>query len=59
MRYKVHKLEVKEDSAQELLENYLNQIKGEVISVVPFNSPVFKFMGATSRVKFFLIVEKI
>ena len=59
MRYKVHRLEVKEKTAQEQLEDYLNQLRGEVISVTPFASPVFLMMGATSRVKFFLIVEKI
>jgi hypothetical protein len=59
MRYKVHRLEVKEKTAQEQLEDYLNQLRGEVISVVPFVSPVFLMMGATSRVKFLLIVEKI
>ena len=59
MRYKVHRLEVKEKTAREQLEDYLNQLRGEVISVVPFVSPVFLMMGATSRVKFLLILEKI
>ena len=59
MQYKVHRVDVKEDDAQKQLEDYLNLLKGEVISIVPFNSPIFMFMGATSRVKFFLIVEKV
>jgi hypothetical protein len=59
MQYKVHRLDVKEGDANKQLEDFLNLLKGEVISIVPFNSPLFMLMGATSRVKFFLIVEKI
>lgn len=58
MKYKVHRLEVNENNAQEQLESFLNLLKGEVLSVAPFNTPKFKAMGATSIVKFFLIVEK-
>ncbi len=59
MKYRVHRLEVKQDSAQEKLEQFLNKLKGEVMSVVPYVSPVFQFMGATAKVNFLLIVEKI
>jgi len=59
MKYKVHRLDVKEGEAQRQLEDFLNLLRGEVIAVIPFNSPLFMLMGATSRVKFFLIVEKI
>ena len=59
MKYRVHRLKVKQDSAQEKLEQFLNQLKGEVLTIVPYVSPVFQFMGATSKVNFLLIVEKI
>lgn len=59
MRYKVHQLAVKEETAQKQLEDYLNMLKGEVMAVIPYSSPVFLFMGATSKVRFLLIVEKI
>ena len=59
MKYKVHRLEVKQDSAQEKLEQFLNRLEGEVVSVVPYISPVLQGMGATAKVNFLLIVEKI
>jgi len=59
MKYRVHRLKVKQDSAQEKLEQFLNQLEGEVLSIVPYVSPVFQFMGATAKVNFLLIVEKI
>jgi hypothetical protein len=58
MKYRVHQLEVKRDTAQEKLQSFLNQLEGEVLAVVPYVSPVFQPMGATSKVDFLLIVEK-
>ena len=37
---------------------FLNQMKGELSSVIPYPVPKFQGMGATSKVKFLLIVEK-
>ena len=59
MKYKVHRLEVKKENAQEKLEQLLNSLKGEVLSVMPFVVPSFQFMGATSKVDYLLIVERI
>jgi hypothetical protein len=59
MRYRVHRLEVKKDTAQEKLELFLNQQRGEVLAVIPYVIPVFRPMGATSKVDFLLIVEKV
>jgi rhamnose utilization protein RhaD (predicted bifunctional aldolase and dehydrogenase) len=59
MKYKVHRLEVKKDTAQEKLESFLNDIRGEVLAVVPYVIPSFQFMGATSKVDFLLIVERL
>jgi rhamnose utilization protein RhaD (predicted bifunctional aldolase and dehydrogenase) len=59
MKYQVHHLEVKRDTAQERLQNFLNQLKGEVLAVVPYISPTFQLMGATSKVDYLLIVEKV
>ena len=58
MQYHVHRIEVKEDTAQEKLQSFLNQLDGEVLSIVPFVSPTFQGMGATAKVNFLLIVEK-
>jgi len=59
MKYRVHHLEVKKETAQEKLEHFLNRLEGEVLSIVPYVSPKFQFMGATSEVDFLLIVEKV
>lgn len=58
MKYRVHRLEVKKDTAQETLEQFLNRLEGEVLSIVPYVIPAFQGMGATSKVDFLLIVEK-
>ena len=58
MTYRVHHLEVNEATVQEKLEHFLNQLEGEVLSVIPYPTPKFQGMGATSKVKFLLIVEK-
>ncbi len=59
MGYQVHQLHVKRDNAGEKLEQFINRLDGEVISILPFTSPTFQFMGATSKVDFLLIIEKV
>ena len=59
MKYRVHRLEVKKDTAQEKLEHFLNQLQGEALSIIPYVTPTFQGMGATAKVDFLLIVEKV
>jgi rhamnose utilization protein RhaD (predicted bifunctional aldolase and dehydrogenase) len=59
MKYKVHRLQVNKETAQEKLEEFLNELKGEVLAVVPYVAPTFQLMGATAKVDFLLIVEKV
>jgi rhamnose utilization protein RhaD (predicted bifunctional aldolase and dehydrogenase) len=59
MKYRVHQIDVKKDTAQEKLERFLNQLDGEVLSVVPYVTPTFQVMGATAKVDFLLVVEKV
>ena len=59
MKYRVHRLEVNSDNMQERLEQALNTLKGEVIAVFPNVKPTFKPMGATAKVDFLLVVEKV
>ena len=58
MKYKVHKLEVKRDNMQEKLQDFINQLSGEIISIIPNVKPTFQLMGATAKVDFLLIVER-
>ena len=37
---------------------FLNQMEGELASVMPYPVPRLQGIGATSKVKFLLIVEK-
>lgn len=59
MKYRVHRLEVNRENMQQLLEQLLNRLEGEVIAVMPNVRPTFQLMGATSKVDFILIVEKV
>jgi hypothetical protein len=59
MKYKVHRIDVESDNMQEKLEQFLNSLDGEVISIFPDIRPTFQGMGATAKIDFLLIVEKI
>jgi hypothetical protein len=43
---------------QEKLEQYLNKLGGEVVSIIPNVRPTFQLMGATAKIDYILIVEK-
>ena len=58
MKYKVHRVEVKRNNMQERLEQYINNLEGEVVSVIPDVRPTFQGMGATAKIDFLLVVEK-
>jgi hypothetical protein len=59
MKYKVHRLDVKSNDMQYKLEEFLNKLNGEVLAVFPNVKPTFQLMGATAKVNFLLIVEKL
>ena len=59
MKYKVHRFDIKMDKDQARLEQFLNNLEGEVVSIVPNVKPTFQGMGATAKVNFLFIVEKL
>jgi hypothetical protein len=59
MKYRVHRIEVKSENMQEKLENFINNLEGEVTSIIPNIRPTFMGMGATAKIDFLLIVEKL
>jgi hypothetical protein len=59
MKYRVHRLEVKEGTAQDKLERFLNQLEGEALAIVPYAKPKLQGMGTAAKVAFLLVVEKI
>jgi hypothetical protein len=46
------------DKDQEKLEEFLNNLKGDLVSIIPNVKPTFQGMGATAKVDFLFIVEK-
>jgi hypothetical protein len=44
---------------QEKLENFINKMDGELISVIPDIRPTFQLMGATAKIDFILVIEKL
>lgn len=59
MKYRVHRIDVDKNTMQDKLEQFLNKLNGEVISVFPNVKPTFQLMGATSKVDYLIVVEKI
>ena len=57
MKYKVHKLNLKLAQEPEILESFLNNLKGEVVALIPDVTTQFLCYG--SKVSNILIVEKI
>ena len=59
MKNKVHRLDVKPDNMQLKLEKFLNELDGEIVAIIPNVKPTFQLMGATAKVDYLLIVEKV
>jgi len=56
MKYRVHRFDIRMTSDQSKLEQFLNNLEGEVVAIIP-NISVWVFWF--HRVDFLLIVEKI
>ncbi|HAX71438.1 MAG TPA: hypothetical protein PK152_13370 [Anaerolineales bacterium] len=56
-KYRVHRFDLRMTADQSKLEQFLNSLEGEVISVIP-NVTVTPFTWA-SQVDFLLIIEKL
>ncbi len=60
MSYRVHRFEINMERDQAKLEQFLNSLKGEIISIIPNSAKttIFQIYGLTRKVNFLLIVEK-
>lgn len=56
MEYKVHRFDIKMTKEQDKLEQFLNNLEGEVIAIIP-NITIKAFW--IQQVDFLLIVEKL
>ena len=59
MKYKIHHFELKMTKDKDKLEQFLNNLDGEVVAIIPNVQPKFMPMGGTAVVDFLLIVEKL
>ncbi len=60
-KYRVHRLEVKGEDIYTKLEQFINDLEGEVISIIPDikKGSLSQIYGITDKVDFLIIVEKI
>ena len=58
MKYKVHHFDINMRKNREKLEQFLNSLKGEIVTIIPNVKPTFQGMGAIAKVDFLYIVEK-
>lgn len=59
MKYRVHRIDVKSDNMQDKLQNFINGLDGDIVSVIPNVKPTFQPMGATAKIDFILVIEKL
>lgn len=59
MKYRVHRFDADITKDQGQLEQFLNSLRGEVVSVIPNVTPKFTPGGMGAKVDFLLIIEKV
>jgi len=61
MKYKIHRMEINMEKDQDKLEQFLNSLRGEVVSIIPniAKTTLLQIYGVTRKINFILIVEKI
>jgi hypothetical protein len=57
IKYHMHNFKVKRNTAQDTLQPFFYQLEGEILAIVPYISPTFQLMGATSKLDFLLIAR--
>ena len=58
MKYRVHRLEIDMTKDQDKLEQFLNNLEGEIVTIIPNVNPKFTPGGMGAKVDFLLIIEK-
>ena len=59
MKYEIHRFDINMEKDQDKFKQFLNDLKCEVVAIIPNVKPTFKPMGATAKVDFLLIIKKI
>ena len=58
MKYRVHRFDIDLTKDQSKLEQFLNNLDGEVVTIIPSVNPKFTPGGMGAKVDFLLIIEK-
>jgi len=60
MKYKVHRFEINMNHSKDSLEQFLNSLDGEIVSIIPNNknTTLAQIYGLSRKIDFLLIVEK-
>ncbi len=60
MKYKIHKFKINMVHDQDQLERFLNNLKGEVVSIIPnfAKTSLFQIYGVSRKINFLYIIEK-
>jgi len=60
MKYKVHRFNIHMEDNPYKLEEFLNSLKGEIVSVIPNNRNISlaQIYGVSRKIDFLLIIEK-
>ena len=59
MKYEIHRFDINMEKDQDKLKQFLNNLRGEIVAIIPNVKPTFRPMGATAKVDFLFIVEKL
>lgn len=61
MKYKVHRFEINMSADQQRLEQFLNNLNGDVVSIIPniAKTSLLQIYGVTRKIDYLLIVEKL
>ncbi|MCD6515973.1 MAG: hypothetical protein J7L72_00895 [Candidatus Aminicenantes bacterium] len=61
MKYRVYRFEINMEKDQNKLEEFLNNLKGEVVAIIPNNSKMsfLQIYGVSSKINFLFIVVKL
>ena len=59
MRYEIHRFDINMEKDQDKLKQFINSLRGEIVAIIPNVKPIFRPMGATAKVDFLYIIEKI
>jgi len=59
MKYRVHRFDMDLTKDQIKLEQFLNELEGEIVTIIPNVNPKFTPGGMGAKVDFLLIIEKI